>query len=75
MLMGPILVSAASAVHHDYGQNDPKGVRIQVFLNFCSILSGSGSQMLMAPTPLLAVWAGQDHDPNVPKGVRVQVFF
>ena len=47
------------------------------FLNFRSSLSGSGSQMIMVPTPMSAVSAasaGQDHNQNVPKDVRVQVF-
>ena len=45
------------------------------FLNFCSTLSGSGSQMVMGPTLVSAASAGQDHDQNVPKGVRVQMLF
>ena len=31
--------------------------------------------MVMAPTPVLAVSTGQDHDPNVLKGPGVQVLF
>ena len=72
--MGFILMSAESA-RQDHDPNVSKGVRVQVFLNFCSSLSGSSSQTFMGPILMWAKLAGQDHDPNVPKGVRVQVFF
>ena len=43
------------------------------FLNFCSILSGSGSQMLKGHTLVSA--GHHDHGQNVPKGPVVQVLF
>ena len=52
--------------------------RVQVissFLNFRSTLSGSGSQMVMGPTPVSAASAGWDHGQIVPKGVRGRVLF
>ena len=63
----PMLVALAGQDHDTNVLNDPG---FSSFLNFCSILSGSGPQMVMAPTMMSA---GQDHDPNVPKGARVVI--
>ena len=69
MHMGPTLMSAVSA-GQDVTQMFQRVQGLSSFLNFCSILSGSGPQMDMAPTMMSA---GQDHDPNVPKGARIVI--
>ena len=53
----------------------PKVQGFNSLLNFYSILPGSGSQMLMGPTLVLAASAGPDHGQDVPKGVWVWVLF
>ena len=53
----------------------PKVQGFSSFLNFYSILPGSGSQMVMGPTLVLAASAGQHNDQKVPKGPGVQLLF
>ena len=59
----------------DHDPNAPKHPGVRDFLNFRSILSGSGPQILMVPTTVSAVSAVPDHGQNVPKGVRGWVLF
>ena len=74
MHMGPTLMCEVSP-GQDMTQMFQRVQGLSSFLNFCSILSGSDSQMLMGPTLMLAESVGQDHDPNVPKGPEAQLLF
>ena len=54
--------------HQDHDPNVPKGPWVWVLFDFLSILSGSGSQIVMVHTLMLVASAGQDHDSNVHMG-------